>query len=68
MFLFTLKALGPYKISIILVFHFACFDFQNNYVMVYSILFKPSTVSHMLEVDMNQDYYEFGLYDLSKVL
>ena len=31
-------------------------------------LFKPSTVGHMLEVDMNQDCREFGLYDLSKVL
>ena len=38
--------------SIIIVFHFACFDFQNNFVW-YNILFKPSTVGHMLDVDMN---------------
>ena len=39
----------------LLLFIFACFDFQNNYVMVYIILFKLSTVGHMLQVDMNQD-------------
>ena len=41
--------------SIILVFHFACFDFQNKlgYSSGMTKLFKPSTVGHMLEVDMN---------------
>ena len=55
-------------VDCLLCFNFACFYFQNNYVMVYIILFKPSTISHTLEVDMNQDCHEFGLYDLSKVL
>ena len=52
-----LKGLRPYEISIILVFHFACFDFPNKlgYSSGMTKLFKPSTVGHMFEVDMNQD-------------
>ena len=43
--------------SIIILFHFACFDFPNKlgYSSGMTKLFKPSTVGHMLEVDMNQD-------------
>ena len=46
--------------SIIIVFHFACFDFPNKlgYSSGMTKLFKPSTVSHILEVDMNEDCHE----------
>ena len=54
--------------SIIIVFHFACFDFPNKlgYSSGMTKLFKPSTVGHMSEVGMNQDCHDW--LQRSKVL
>ena len=40
-------------VDCLLCFNFACFYFLNNYVMVYIILFKPSTVNQTLEVGID---------------
>ena len=55
MFLFMFIGFDTILDSIILVFHFACFDFPNKlgYSFGMTKLFKLSTVGHMLEVDMN---------------
>ena len=54
-----LKGLSPYGISIILVFHFACFDFLKYLIGLRTVkLFKGATVVHMLEIDMNEDCHE----------
>ena len=53
-----LKGLRPYGISIILVFHFACFDFLKNLIGLTVKLFERAIVVHMLEVGMNKDCRE----------
>ena len=52
MFYLLSQVWGHIGLSIIVMFQFACFDFQNNWVI------QTSTVGHTLEVSMKEDCHE----------
>ena len=60
MFYLLPRVWGHIGLSIIVMFQFACFDFQINWVI------RTSTVGHTLEVGMKEDCHEFACR-LSKV-